>query len=106
MFPLLLERSGAEIAQRRMSAPPVVEELDSNSSVRAAVRVVQAASWTSSTFSVAKKLSATALSQQFPRATHAADDPLLREDPLVVAAGVLAPPIRMMQQARRRAPAG
>jgi hypothetical protein len=30
--------------------------------VRAAARVAQAASWTSSTFSVAKKLSATALS--------------------------------------------
>ena len=38
---------------------------------------------TSSTFSVAKKLSATALSQPSPRA-HTADDPVPRQHPLVV----------------------
>src|SRR5439155_8800267 len=32
---------------------------------------------------------------------HAADDPVLRQHPLVVAAGVLTAPIRMMQQAPR-----
>src|SRR2546422_11727016 len=37
---------------------------------------------------------------------HTADDPVLRQRPLVVAAGVLTPAIRMMQQALRRAPAG
>src|SRR6266851_3730552 len=35
-------------------------------------------------------------------ATHTADDPVLRQHPLVVAAGVLTPAIRMMQQAGRR----
>ena len=39
----------------------------SNSAVRAAARVVHRASCASSTFTVAKKLSATALSQQFAR---------------------------------------
>src|SRR5712692_1803337 len=37
---------------------------------------------------------------------HAADDPVLRQHPLVVAAGVLTAAIRMMQQARRGAAAG
>jgi hypothetical protein len=39
----------------------------SKTSPRACARVAQAASWASSTFTVAKKLSATALSQQLPR---------------------------------------
>src|SRR3989442_2857814 len=37
-------------------------------------------------------------------AAHTADDPVLRQDPLVVAAGVLTSAIRMMQQTLRRAP--
>ena len=41
-----------------------------------------------------------------PPVTHAADDPVLRKDPLVRAAGVLALSIRMMQQARQGSPAG
>jgi len=51
--------------------PPlrIVEEIEvlEELGARAAARVAQAASGTSSTFSVAKKLSATALSQQSPR---------------------------------------
>ena len=39
----------------------------SKTAPRAAARVGQSASWTSSTLSVAKKLYATALSQQSPR---------------------------------------
>jgi hypothetical protein len=39
-------------------------------------------------------------------AAHTADDPVLLQHPLVLAAGVLAPAIRMMQQARQRASAG
>src|SRR5256712_14063741 len=39
-------------------------------------------------------------------AAHTAADPVLRQDPLVVAAGVLTAPIRMMQQTLGRAPAG
>src|SRR3989441_10664580 len=35
-------------------------------------------------------------------AAHTADDPVLRQDPLVVAAGVLTSAIRMMQQTLRR----
>jgi hypothetical protein len=50
-----------------MASPRVVEDLEVLEQLGAAVREVQAASWTSSTFSVAKKLSATALSQQLPR---------------------------------------
>src|SRR3989449_7298058 len=37
-------------------------------------------------------------------AAHTADDPVLRQHPLVVAAGVLTSAIRMMQQTLRRAP--
>src|SRR5262245_65774697 len=37
-------------------------------------------------------------------AAHAADDPVLRQDPLVVGTGVLTATIRMMQQALGRAP--
>src|SRR2546426_11875251 len=37
-------------------------------------------------------------------AAHTADDPVLRQHPLVVATGVLTSAIRMMQQTLRRAP--
>src|SRR5262249_33455274 len=37
---------------------------------------------------------------------HTADDPVLRQRPLVVPARILTPAIRMMQQAAGRAPAG
>src|SRR5262245_8101814 len=72
-------------------------------------RVAHAASCTSSTFTVAKKLSATMLSQQLPRPAHAADDPVDPQGPPIVGAGILVGcPIRVMEEPceGRRRPRG
>jgi hypothetical protein len=57
-----LEGPRAEIPERRIAPLPVVEDLDVLEQLDAeSARVAQVASCTSSTLSVAKKLSATAL---------------------------------------------
>src|SRR2546425_726454 len=102
VFPLLLERSGTEIAKRRMPSPPVVEglevieELTARRGPRAPGRVVDELDLQRGE----EALSDGVVPAVAPPA-HAADDPVLRQHPLVVAAGVLTAPIRMMQQAPR-----
>src|SRR2546425_9558558 len=102
VFPLLLERSGTEIAKRRMPSPPVVEalevieELTARRGPRAPGRVVDELDLQRGE----EALSDGVVPAVAPPA-HAADDPVLRQHPLVVAAGVLTAAIRMMQQAPR-----
>src|SRR5437899_11377154 len=90
VFPLLLERSGTEIAKRRMPSPPVVEglevieELTARRGPRAPGRVVDELDLQRGE----EALSDGVVPAVAPPA-HAADDPVLRQHPLVVAAGVL-----------------
>ncbi len=71
----------------------------SKTAVRASSRVAQLVSGRSSRLSVAKKLSATALSQQRPDATYAARHAMGGQQRLIVARRVLAPAIGVMQYA-------
>src|SRR5260370_34424176 len=103
----LLERSGTEIAKRRMPPLPIVEtlqvieELGARRRPSGPGRVVDQLD-----LERGEEALGDGVVPAVAPAAHAADDAVLRQHPLVVAAGVLAPAIRMMQQPRRRAPAG
>ena len=103
---LPLEGPGAEIAERRMPPLPVVEDLEvleelgARRGPRGPRRVVDQLD-----LQRREEALGDGVVPAVAPPAHAADDPVLRQDPLVVAAGVLAAAIRVMQQALRRAPA-
>lgn len=90
MFLPVLERSGAEVAQRRMSPPSIVEELEvfEQLGARGGPR---GPSGVMDELDLQRREDALGhrVVPAIPPPTHAADDAVLREDPLVVTAGVL-----------------
>src|SRR2546422_927227 len=98
-----LERSGTEVAESRMTALSIVEELQvleeigTRGGARGPGGVVDELD-----LQRREEALGHGVVPAIAPAAHAADDPLLRQHALVGAACVLAPPIRMMQQAPRR----
>ena len=92
------ELNRGQVSERRMPAAAIVKQLDvfEHRAVRIGSSTPLAVWYTSSSLSVAKKLSATALSQQFPRRLM-----LLRcraaQHLLIFLAGVLAAAVGVMQ---------
>ena len=107
LFVPSLERSGTKVAKRRMPPLPIVEALEVIEELGARRRpggpgrVVDQLD-----LEGREEALGDGVVPAIAPAAHTAGDPVLRQHPLVVAAGILTSAIRMMQQARRRAPAG
>src|SRR5262245_46506272 len=100
----MFERSGTEVAKRRMTSPAIIEELE-------IVEEVGASLAAGSPRRVVDELDLQRGEEAFGNgvvpaiapAAHAADDAMGRQGSLIVPAGILTPPIRMMEQPLRRA---
>src|SRR5215831_10296964 len=107
MIPASLEGPRTEIAEHRMPSLGIVEELEileergARRRARGTHRVVDQLD-----LQRREKALGHGIVWAIAAAAHTADDPVVRQLPLVVATGVLTAPIRMVQQTPWRAAAG